>query len=137
MGALTAERVGTSQYLSVNLESPLTRELERLRSLELSAHRGAAHAFASRLPEVPEARRAILFGSTAEGREEAGSDVDVAIILTRKSKRAMERIYRIVSEVQDATRMRIVPLPITSSELDARGRLGEAIRAGEVLYERP
>ena len=137
LGALTAERVGTSQYLSVNEDSALLRDLERMRSLELSPHRAAAREFARRLANVPPVKKAVLFGSVAEGREAAGSDVDIAIVLSRRSKRAMDRIYTAVSEVQDRTGMKVVPMIVTPEELRSRGQLGDALRAGQVLYERP
>lgn len=137
LGALTAERVGTSQYLSVNEDSALLRDLERMRSLELSPHRAAAREFARRLADVPPVKKAVLFGSVAEGREAAGSDVDIAIVLSRRSKRAMDRIYTAVSEVQDRTGMKVVPMIVTPEELRSRGQLGDALRAGQVLYEGP
>jgi len=137
LGALTAERVGTSQYLSVNENSALLRDLERMRSLELSPHRAAAREFARQLADVPPVKKAILFGSVAEGRESAGSDVDVAIVLSRRSKRAMDRIYAAVSEVQDRTGMKVVPMIVMPGEVRSRGQLDDALRAGQVLYERP
>ena len=137
LGALTAERVGTSQYLSVNENSALLRDLERIRSLELSPHRAAAREFARRLADVSPVKKVVLFGSVAEGVEAAGSDVDIAVVLSRKSKRAMNQIYGAVAEVQDRTWMRVVPLIVTPEELRSRGQLGDALRAGQVLYERP
>lgn len=137
LGALTAERVGTSQYLSVNENSALLRDLERIRSLELSPHRAAAREFARRLADVPPVKKAILFGSVAERREAAGSDVDIAVVLSRKSKRAMDQIYAAVAEVQDRTGMKVVPLIVSPEELRSRGQLGHALRAGQVLYEGP
>ncbi|MFA5896942.1 MAG: nucleotidyltransferase domain-containing protein [Thermoplasmata archaeon] len=137
LGALTSERVGTCQYLSVNVDSPLVKDLEKIRSLELSPHRSAAREFARRLTEVPQVKKAVLFGSVAEGRETPGSDVDIAVVLARRSKHAMDRVYAIVSDVQDRTGMKVVPLAITAAELRSRGQLGDSIRAGEVLYERP
>lgn len=137
LGALTAERVGTSQYLSVNEDSALLVDLERIRSLELSPHRAAAREFAQRVAGVPQVKKAVLFGSVAERRETAGSDVDIAVVLSRRTKRAVDRIYDVASEVQDRTRMKVVPMIVTPAELRARGQLGDALRAGQVLYERP
>src|SRR3990172_8909379 len=130
LGALTAERVGTSQYLSVNEDSALLADLERIRSLELSPHRAAAREFAQRVAGVPQVKKAVLFGSVAERRETAGSDVDIAVVLSRRTKRAVDRIYDVASEVQDRTRMKVVPMIITREELRARGQLGDALRAG-------
>jgi len=137
LGALTAERVGTSQYLSVNEDSALLVDLERIRSLELSPHRAAARQFAQRLAGVPQVKKAVLFGSVAERRETAGSDVDIAVVLSRRTSRAVDRIYDVASEIQDRTRMKVVPMIVTPEELRARGQLGDALRAGQVLYERP
>jgi len=137
LGALTSERVGTSQCLSVNEDSALLRDLDRIRSLELSPHRAAAREFARLLEDISPVKKAVLFGSAAEGVEAAGSDVDIAVVLSRKSKRAMDRIYGAATEVQDRTGMKVGPLIVTPQELRSRGQLGDALRAGQVLYERP
>jgi len=49
----------------------------------------------------------------------------------------MDRIYAAVSEVQDRTGMKVVPMIVTPEELRSRGQLGDALRAGQVLYEGP
>src|SRR3989304_3837505 len=135
-GAIVSERVGTARVLSPNQQAPVLQELRRLAGLELSPHRLAAKEFAELLANVPRVQRAILFGSVARGSEAATSDVDVAVVLTRKDESVVNRIYELAEGVQDRTRMKIVPLFMNESELNSAGRLAGSVKSGEVLLER-
>jgi len=136
LGVVISERFGTSRVLTLNQQSPIVTELKRLSSLELAPHRLAARDFAQRLAGVPEVRRAILFGSVATRSETATSDVDIAVVIGRKDDSVLDRIGDIAEDVQDRTRMRIVPLFVSPSELKAETRIARNIRSGEVLFER-
>jgi len=136
LGIVISERFGASRVLSLNQQSPIVTELKRLSSLELAPHRLAARDFAQQLAEIPEVRQAILFGSVAKRSETATSDVDVAIVIKRKDHSTLDRISGIVEDVQDRTRMKIVPLLVNPSELKAETRIARSIRSGEVLFER-
>ena len=46
-------------------------------------------------------------------------------------------VYGAATEVRDRTGMKVGPLIVTPQELRSRGQLGDALRAGQVLYERP
>ncbi len=136
LGIVVSERLGGSRVLSLNQESPIVAELKSLASLELAPHRLAARDFAQRLARVPEVRQVILFGSVARGSEAATSDVDIAIVIQRKDSSVLDRIHGIAERVQDRTRMRIVPLFLSPSELKAGTQIAKGIRSGEVLLER-
>ena len=136
LGVVISERFGTSRVLNLNPQSPIVTELKRLSSLELAPHRLAARDFAQQLTGVPEVRQAILFGSVAKRSEAATSDVDIAIVIERKDDSVLDRIDGIAEDVQDRTRMRIVPLFVSPSERKAETRIAKAIRSGEVLFER-
>ncbi len=136
LGAILSERVGPSRHLSLNHDSPLIEDLRRLRSMELSPHRAAAREFASQLKKTPRVRKVILFGSVARDQEIPSSDVDVAIVLSRRDGNLERRITASATRVQDRTRMRVVPLFVTPSELGLEGELAQDLRDGEVLYER-
>jgi len=135
LGAIRSERVGPSEYLALNPESPLLAELSRLLSVNLSPHRAAASEFARLLEAIPDVRKVVLFGSVAEGKETTGSDIDVAVFLSAKTKEPMQRISDAVAEVQDRIRMNIAPLVMTARSRP-RSQLAQAIEAGEVLFER-
>src|SRR3989304_347521 len=136
LGVVISERFGASRVLNLNQQSPIVTEIKRLSSLELAPHRLAARDFAQQLTGVPEVRQAILFGSVAKRSEAATSDVDIAIVIERKDGSVLDRIHGIGEDVQDRTRMRIVPLFVSPSELKAQTRIAKAIRSGEVLFER-
>ncbi len=137
LGAITSERVGPSELLTLRDGSPIVADLRQLRALELAPHRRAAREFARRVSEIPAVERVILFGSVARGREAPGSDVDVAVVTARKAESLRNRVLEIATEVGDRTRMRVVPLILTPREIRSEGQLGESLRSGEVLFERP
>ena len=137
LGAVASERVGPSEYLQLNADSSLLNDLIRLRAIDLSPHRAAAQDFARLVASIPEVTKVVLFGSVAEGRETTGSDVDVAVFLSKKKKDSMQRVYEAVSEIQSRTRMRVVPLLVAPPETRLRDQLARAIQAGQVLFERP
>lgn len=136
LGVVTTERFGSSTVLSLNEASPVLPGLRRLPSLELAPHRLAARDFAERLAEVPDVRRAVLFGSVARGTETASSDVDVAVVVERKGTAVLDRVRDLAEAVQDRTRMKIAPMFVTETELRSNGRIARTLRSGEVLYER-
>jgi len=134
LGAVKSERVGPSEYLSLNTGSPLLDELARLRHLNLTPHRAAADEFSRTVAAIPEVRRVVLFGSVAGGGETTGSDIDIAVFLSARRKDTVQRILDAASEVQERTRLGIAPL-VTTTKARLRGQLARAIQDGEVLYE--
>jgi predicted nucleotidyltransferase len=116
--------------------SPVIKDLTRLASLELSPYRRVAERFAELAREIPEVRKVILFGSVAVGRAEAGSDTDVAVVLDRRSKRTMDMVYEIASDLQDETGVSIVPIAVLEKELESKKRLIRDLKRGDVLFER-
>lgn len=137
LGAITSERVGPSEVLSMRGDSPIVADLKQLGALELAPHRRAAREFARRVSQLPGVERVVLFGSVARGTQEPGSDVDIAVVVARKTISLRDRIYDAVSGAQDLTRMHVVPIVLTAHEAGSKGQLGESLRSGEVLFERP
>src|SRR3989441_878751 len=136
LGAITSERVGPSEALSLVRDSALVADLRQLLSLSLAPHRLAAREFARRVAKLPGVDRIVLFGSVAQGRQSPGSDVDVAVVVRRETESMRGQVYDTVSKVQETTRMKVVPVFVTRRELESEGELGRALRAGEVLFER-
>jgi DNA-binding transcriptional ArsR family regulator len=77
VGLLQRERRGNQQIYQANKNSPVFGELAGI----LRKTSGLADVLAQRLaPVAPKLRAAFIFGSMAQGRENAGSDVDVMLI---------------------------------------------------------
>ncbi len=136
LGVISSEKVGSSQYLSVNRASPLVSELQRLQTFELTPHRTAAQEFVKRIAGLSQVRRVVLFGSAAEGRAGINSDVDIAVIVNRRNKALETEIYGVVADVQDRTGMSVTPTFVTSSEARTRKAFTENLKKGEVLFAR-
>jgi predicted nucleotidyltransferase len=137
LGALTIDPVGASRQVRVNAGSPLLGDLRRIAAVEFAPHRQAALRFARLASRVPVVRKVILFGSVARGEETVGSDVDVAVVLERRTKGALDELDRLATRVQDETGLAVVPIPVTPRELGRGGSFPRTLAAGEVLYERP
>ena len=136
LGALHRQRVGHSELVSVNERSPLIESLKRVLAVQLSPHRQVAQRFADAASRVPAVRKIILFGSVARGEETVGSDVDVAVVLVRKTEAAWADIIRCASDVGDETGLTVVPIRMTVREIARGGSFPRTLAAGEVLYER-
>ncbi len=137
LGVLTSKRAGHSQIIRLNPGSYILEDLRRLRSLELSPHRGAARRFAERAGKLRGVARVLLFGSVARGLERTTSDVDVAVVVDRRGPGIAERVREIAADVQEESRVAVVPILLSLREAASDGQLARDVRAGEVLYERP
>jgi predicted nucleotidyltransferase len=103
MGILTCQEEGRQKYYQVNRDSPV---FEELRGLAVKTFAVADVLRQALTPLAPDIRLAFVFGSFAEGREDTGSDVDLAIIgdtsLARVSKAlapAAEKLGREINPV--------------------------------------
>lgn len=137
VGALEGEEVGPSFVVSVNRVSPFLADLERIVSVEPSPHRHAARRFAELASRVHAVRKAILFGSVSRREETMGSDVDVAVVLDRRTAAALKELDRLSVQVHDETGLVVVPVTVTARELARGGSFPRTLEAGETLYERP
>ncbi|MGI0149928.1 MAG: nucleotidyltransferase domain-containing protein [Thermoplasmata archaeon] len=136
MGALRSRRVGASRLVSLNPSSPILPKLRRLATLRLEPHREAALRFARLASRDPKVRRVVLFGSASRGAAGPQSDVDVAVVLDRRTEEVMDEIYGVAAEVQDKTGLKVVPVGLIPRELRADTRFAQDVRSGEVLYDR-
>lgn len=134
LGVLHERRIGASRAVSLNRRSPLVPELRRFLALGLDPHREAARRFAKLASRIPGVADVVLFGSVARGTARPSSDVDVAVILDRRGEATLAAIDRAAAEVQDATGLKVVPIPLSRSELRAETRLARDVRAGEILH---
>ncbi|MFH1313702.1 MAG: nucleotidyltransferase domain-containing protein [Candidatus Eisenbacteria bacterium] len=77
MGILTCQEEGRQKYYQVNRDSPVFEELRGLAVKTFAVADVVREALSQLTPDI---RLAFVFGSFAEGREDAGSDVDLAVI---------------------------------------------------------
>lgn len=84
--------------------------------------------------------RVILFGSHARGEADAGSDIDLLVVLshTEDRRKVAAAVRRSLVDMLEPTDVIVA----TPEEIESRRRmvgsvLGPALREGKVLYERP
>lgn len=136
MGALRSEVVGPSRLISINETSPIIADLKGLKDIDLFPHRKVAERFAELLRRIPSVQKVILFGSVAEGRATADSDIDIAVVMKRRSEKAMGKAYDTAAAIQDETGMTVVPIRILTKELESDDQLIRSLKRGVVLFER-
>lgn len=89
-GLLQREKRGNQQLYSANTANPVFAELASI----LRKTSGLADVLAQALaPVAPQLRAAFVYGSMAQGRESAGSDVDVMLIGEVGFGRAVELLH--------------------------------------------
>ena len=114
-GLLSRERRGNQQVYRAGTESPIFSELASI----LRKTSGLADVLAEALaPEAERLRVAFVFGSVAQGRETAGSDVDVMLIGETPFRRAVELLHPAQSRIG----REVNPKVFTSDEFSARLR---------------
>ncbi len=137
LGAVSVVPFGGSRQVRLREDSILLDDLRRIAALQFSPHRQAAVRFARLAASVHAVRRIILFGSVARSEETVGSDVDVAVVLDRKTRKALSEVTDVAARVLDETGLVVVPVTATPRELARGGDLPRTLASGEVLYERP
>ena len=136
MGALRSEVVGPSRLISVNDESPIVADLKELKEMDLLPHRKVAERFAELLSGISNVQKVILFGSVAEDRATANSDIDIAVVMKRRSDKVMRETYDTAADIQDETGMRLAPIQVLERELESDDQLVRSLKRGVVLFER-
>jgi predicted nucleotidyltransferase len=90
VGLLTKDKRGNQQVYSANTASPIYSELASI----LRKTSGVADVLRDALaPLGPKLRAAFIFGSVAQGRETAGSDIDLMLIGDIGFREAVELLH--------------------------------------------
>ena len=90
VGLLKREKRGNQQVYSADTSGPIFAELASI----LSKTSGLAAVLVQALaPAAPKLRVAFVFGSVAQGRETAGSDIDVLLVGDLSFREAVELLY--------------------------------------------
>lgn len=96
VGLLRRQRRGNQQVYSADAASPVFEELASI----LRKTSGLADVLAQALaPEAPRIHSAFVFGSIAQGRAIAGSDIDILLIGDIGFAEAVEALYPAQSEL--------------------------------------
>ncbi|MFQ6052344.1 MAG: nucleotidyltransferase domain-containing protein [Candidatus Hydrothermarchaeota archaeon] len=96
----------------------------------------AAKEFSKKVKKMKGVEKIILFGSVAKRKERLTSDVDIAVMVQRKNKDLEREITRITERILEKSRMKIVPIILTSKELEDNEQFSRELKEGEILYER-
>jgi len=135
-GIILCKKVGHSFSCKLNLQSPLTLEIDKLLKIKPSPQRAVLDGFLRSVKKFKEIKKIILFGSVAIGKEKLTSDVDVVLLVSRKDSKLKNKITDIVDDIAVKSKVIIVPLILTFNELSKNKQFQQEINKGEVLYVR-
>jgi predicted nucleotidyltransferase len=130
-GLVTVSRVGNQKHYQANPESPIYAELCSL----LRKTVGLAEPLREALAEAGEdILLALVYGSVAEGRETAASDIDLLLV---SETLTLEETYRLLAKPENALGREISPTLYKPIELERRLRDGnpflKRVLAGEKI----
>ncbi len=133
-----SRRFGRSRAYRVNERHVLYTALRDLFRREGTALQALAQAFAEALPREG-ISAVVLFGSVSSGRPSPGSDVDVLVVVERRS--VAGRVRRIAEGYLEEADVSISPLILTREEVSGRLRAFDPLlltiaREGKLLRGR-
>lgn len=113
-GLITVTSVGNQKHYQANAASPIFRELRGIVAKTL----GPADSLRAALSPLHERiQTAFLFGSVAQGRDHAGSDIDVLIV---SDNLTLEEIYAACGPAETRLGRKIHPMLFTGEEFRQR-----------------
>ncbi len=130
-GLVTVTRVGNQKHFQANPASPIYSELRAL----IRKTVGLAEPLRRALEPGREAiELALIYGSVAEGREKAASDIDLLLV---SDTLTLEDVYRLLEEAERQLARKIHPTLYASAEFDRRLSAGnpflKRVLGGEVM----
>lgn len=115
---------------------PSKEIIERKRERYRHALSSSIEKIISELSVIPEVQKVILFGSYAKGRRDLFTDLDIIVVLETK-KNVLERTLHLYQELSPSVDLDLlVYTPEEFSRLSRYGFLQQALRSGELLYEK-
>lgn len=135
-GLIFTKKIGHSTVCTLNKSSPFLDEVKKALTLKLTPHQAVLDNFVKEVKKLGAVQKVILFGSVARGEEKLISDIDVAVIITKKDKTVENYLTEIVDKILKSAQMRIVPLTLTQDEIKQNKQFAKELEKGRVLYER-
>jgi predicted nucleotidyltransferase len=134
-GVLLCKKVGHSSSCKLNQKSPFTSQIKMLLDIK-SPQQAVLGEFLAKIKKLKDVEEVILFGSVARGVEKLGSDVDVAIIVNRKSQTLEKGIIDIIDVIAEKSKVVITPIVLKRGELEDNKQFKRELEKGEILYVR-
>lgn len=119
-GLLKVSRTGNQKHYQANSAAPI---FEELRGIVLKTSGLVDLLYAALAPVAPEILAAFVFGSTAKGKDAAGSDIDLFVISESLS---YSDLFSTLEEAGARLGRKVNPTIYTGKDLAARRRQGNA-----------
>ena len=131
MGILTCREEGRQKYYQVNQESPVFNEL---RGLAVKTFAVADVLRAAMAPLSDRIRAAFIYGSFAEGHEDAQSDIDIAIIGDLSLARVSEVLTGAEEKLGREVNVTVYPPAEFQSKIKDGHHFANSILRGKKIY---
>ena len=135
-GVIETRTIGHSRVCKLNKSSKFLDEIKKILKAKPTPQKAVINEFVSKIKRLKEVKKIILFGSVARDEEKLTSDIDVAVVATKKNKDLEKRISEIRDKILENSRMLIVPIVVTKKELKANKQFEDQVNGGKILYER-
>jgi predicted nucleotidyltransferase len=136
-GIVFLKRIGNYNVCRLNPGSPFLKDIENALKSRPTPQKAVMESLIREIRKIGDIERLVLFGSVSRNEERPGSDVDVALIVKKKTAATKNAVTDIVDKVMEKSRMNIVPIILTERDVEGKGQFSEEVRKGVVLYERP
>lgn len=134
-GIIYLKKFGAYNVCKLNAESPFVKEIKKMLEIEKSPHYLAYNEFVEQAKQIKDVKKIFLFGSVAFGKEKPESDIDVAIIVSKKSEQLESKINNAVDVILEKSRLQIVVHILTENEFEKNTSFKNEVKKGELTYE--
>lgn len=135
-GVIEVKTIGHSSVCKLNKSSPFLKEIKKVLETKPTPQKTVIDSFVTRIKNLKQIKRMVLFGSVARDQEKLTSDIDIAIIVQKRNKKIEEKITEVVDNILERSRMVIIPIIMTEKELKENKQFEKEVNKGKVLYER-
>lgn len=131
-GLLTKDKRGNQQVFSANTASPIYTELASI----LRKTSGMADVLRDALtPLWPKLRAAFIFGSVAQGRETAGSDIDLMLIGDVGFREAVELLHPTQATLRREVNVQVFSADEFAAQARAQPYMTDALAKNKIFLK--
>lgn len=128
-GLFQEERKGKIKFYRLNPRYPLYNEIRQI----IFKTEGVEGSLRKLVNEFPEVQLAFIYGSYAEGKEKASSDIDLVIVGTPDRKRLTSKIRNLEDQLQREINFNLYPEPEFRKKSREKGGFLAQVLAGKKI----
>jgi len=135
-GIVFMKKIGNCNVCRLNKDSLFLKEVLNALKSKPTPQSAVLRHFVNGMQKAKSVERIVLFGSVAEGKERPESDVDIALIASKRDPALEKLATGLADEILKKSKVKVIPIILTEKEAEGSSQFAEEIRKGVVLYER-